>query len=56
MQCSGKESFLREGTEGSLDNGSELEGDVISELRSSLRMYFGPTSMYSFLNTREKSQ
>lgn len=39
MQYPGKEFFLWEGTEDRLDNGSELDGKVICELRSSFRLH-----------------
>lgn len=46
--------LLMERTEGSLDNGSELEGEVLSVLRTSFRLRSGPASMDSFLNPKMK--
>ena len=43
-QCSEKQFFLSEGTQGIVDNGSELE-EVTSELRTSFRLYFGLVSI-----------
>ena len=39
---------------GCLDNQSELEVEVIFELKSSFKLYSGPESMDSFLNPRAK--
>lgn len=38
----------------SLDSGSELEGEMISVLRSSFRLHYSLASMDAFLNPRVK--
>lgn len=45
--------LLMERTEGSLDSGSELEGEVLSVLRTSFRLH-SAASMDSFLNHKMK--